>query len=128
MLPKWIHNKFKKWWQRSPGVKQAKERLTEPQFTRHLLNKDRKTAKIIAGLLTAHCKLTRHIYNKEVHPQKQSTWYVRKNRTVHNYIEEDDRPHKEGKARGRLLGQIGIISSSEKFAVKEVFIATLILI
>lgn len=45
-------------------VAKIKEFLKEQrlEFTRGLLNKNLKTVKMIAGLLTCHCRLNRHMY------------------------------------------------------------------
>ena len=60
-INEWIHSRSRDWWLKSPGQRQAKEFLKEQksEFTRDLLDKDRKTVKMLVGLLTGHCRLNR---------------------------------------------------------------------
>lgn len=59
----WIVHKSMEWWWNSPEQRQAKQFIIEysAKFMAGLISKDRKTVKVIVGVLTGHCKLNRQL-------------------------------------------------------------------
>jgi ribonuclease HI len=59
----WIVRESQDWWMRTPGQRQAKVfiKAYSPEFTKDLLNYNRKAVRIIVGQLTGHCRLNKHL-------------------------------------------------------------------
>lgn len=63
-INKSIYNKSKEWWQKWAGQRDAKKFTKEQrlEFTRDLLS-DKKSVKMIVGLLIGHYRLNRHMHD-----------------------------------------------------------------
>ena len=62
-IKSWMQTKSQEWWNKSPGMRQAKEFIKKPSptFTEYLLSQKRSSTRILVGLLTGHCRLNKHM-------------------------------------------------------------------
>lgn len=62
-INKWMLHKSQEWWHNTPALRQAKEFIKgpSPKIADYLLSQNRRTTRIIVGLLTGHCRLNKHM-------------------------------------------------------------------